>query len=229
MVLYFPIDCQLTWLSTSIDTNLTVKLYPSDEGDECQASASGGLSFTTRDVPSDDFVCIDIEQMFRPDRYYGSDNDTSRSGNSSDFEHYEKCDDRYCADPPGIDFHILDDSGDYDSGKNWSNLWFKQINESMYGGPQEGEDGRFIINTYANKGCIRVNSTEEPWYKSSCQTGNGGQCESTPYSIRSIEVRYFLEHDFGDCQTWAKIGAASGLTTRAPAALVVVLAFFLLL
>lgn len=169
-----------------------------------------------------DFTCVDIAAIFRSGNRSGFINDTTP--HSTQFEENEAS-----LPPPGVAWHILGDSADYRPDVNWTNIWFEQRNKTSDGESQEGEDGRWVLDTYANTGCVRINTTEFPWYETSCQTGEDGQCESTPYSIRSIALRPFMPYEFDDCQTWAEVGAAPGLVPSVVAALVGTMAYFAIL
>ncbi|KAH7363450.1 hypothetical protein B0T11DRAFT_298708 [Plectosphaerella cucumerina] len=208
------------------NSNFTFTLYPSDAGDTCEEGGKGGLTLTTRTVPRV-LTCIDVEAMFSSNNRTGFLNDTS-SHLVTDPDGFDES----RLPPPGIDFYIPSGLGDYNASKNWTNLWFRQRNATGDGETEEGELGRWIITTYANNECIRTNVTETPWYETSCQTDEEGQCESVSYSIKSIGMRPFdgKNGDFADgCQEWGRVGAAASLMPHLSAALVGVMAYFVLL
>ncbi|KAH6669687.1 hypothetical protein F5X68DRAFT_142274 [Plectosphaerella plurivora] len=208
------------------NTNFTFTLYPSEAADTCEEGGDGGVTLTTRTVPRH-AVCIDIEELFTSDSRTGFLNDTA-----SDRITYGDSVDESKLPPPGIEWYIPNGSGQFDASKNWTNIWFEQRNQTNDGKSEEGKDGRWIVTTFANNECIMTNVTETPWYQTSCQTSEDGQCESLPYSIKSIAMRPFdaRNGDFRDgCQEWAKVGAAANLVPHVSAALVGVAAYFLLL
>ncbi|KAM0327395.1 hypothetical protein ACHAQA_005681 [Verticillium albo-atrum] len=207
--------------SWDTNTNLTIKLYPSDAEAKCGEGATGGITLTTETVPREP-VCIDVEKIFGGDQRVGFLNDSySHTVTYADNVDIDKL------PPPGIHWYISSDSIDYDSSKNWTNLWFEQRNQTSDGESEEGEDGRWAITTWTNNECLKVNSTEYPWFESSCQTSEDGRCESLPYTIRSIEIRALFTSEFGDCQTWAEVGASSRVLPQVSVVLAAAVAFLL--
>ncbi|KAG7143387.1 hypothetical protein HYQ45_000351 [Verticillium longisporum] len=216
-----PLSALAQW---DISTNFTFTLYPSDAGDSCEGGGQGGITLTTETIPRHE-TCIDIEEIFGGNERMGFLNDTF-----SERVTYPNYVDVDKLPPPGIEWYITSDSIDYDPAKNWSVIWFEQRNQSSDGKSEEGKDGRWVLDTYGgNNDCQRDDVIEFPWYETSCQTGETGRCEFVPHSIKSIKLRPFFHYDFGDCQTWAKYGAAATLVPRVSAAIVTTMAFFLFL
>ncbi|KAM0270909.1 hypothetical protein ACHAQH_009246 [Verticillium albo-atrum] len=205
------------------NTNFTIKLYPSDAEDKCLEGATGGITLTTETVPRS-LTCIDVEKIFVGGQRVGFLNDsTSHMVSYGDHVDVDKL------PPPGIDWYISSDSSEYDSSKNWTNIWFEQRNQTSDGESEEGEDGRWVVTTWANNKCERLNVSEDPWLETSCQTSEDGQCESVPYSIKGIGIRPYLNHDFDDCQIWAETGEATSMAPRVSVVLIIAVAHVFLL
>lgn len=214
---------KLTFALRDANTNFTIKIYPSDAEDKCKGGDDGGLILTTDTIPRA-LTCIALENM------WVGDNDSGfLPDNSSHTVIYNPRVDQSKLPPPGIHWTIPSSSAEYDASQNYSSIWFEQRNATDQGESEEGEDGRWVVTTYANPSCDRIKVEETPWYETSCQTSEDGQCESVPYNIKSIGIRPYFPYEFNDCQTWAKVGAASGLVPRVSVALAVTTVAFLLL
>lgn len=203
--------------------NLTIALYPSEQQGSCEMSGSGGITLTTETIPRH-HTCIDVEAIFGGDDRVGFLNDTladRKMGEDGDTTGL---------DPEGIHWYISSEDGPsaYDSSKNWSSIWFRQLNDTD-NGRGEGKVGRWFITTYANSECIRANSSEFPWFTASCQTPENGTCEQSPYSIKSIKINRLEKYDYDSCPTWAELDVALTLVPRASVALVTALAAVLLM
>jgi hypothetical protein len=207
--------------SAGEDRNLTITIYPSDAGVNCEKGVDTGITLTTNTIPRG-HTCIGVEAIFGGDDRVGFLNDTSSSSL------YDSDDDTSDLNPPGIHWYITSAAGPsaYDSAKNWSNIWFKQMNDSDKN-REEGEVGRWVVTAYGNAQCERVNSTEFPWHITSCQTP--GSCESSPYSVKGIKIYGLEQYDYDSYQTWAEIDAAPGLMPRASIALAFASLAFLLM
>ncbi len=202
------------------DSNFTITLYPSNVEDSCESGGKGGITITTETVPRY-MTCIDIDKIFGGDESVGFINDDS-TYNITYGDHVDPD-----IPPLGIHWYIPSDSADYDARKNWTNIWFEQRNQTNDGVSEEGENGRWVVTVWPTTNCERSVSSQTPWFKTSCQTSQHGQCESVPYSIKSIGIRPPLPSDFQDCQVWAKAGGAASLEPRVYAVPMAAMAYFI--
>lgn len=128
----------------------------------------------------------------------------------------------------------------YDPKANYSNVWFRQVNTSET--RHEGKAASWVFYTYAFPDCEQQHHDKDgehtdpkdtPWFETSCQTSDDGQCKLTPNPIVSFYInkadKYNPTH--GGCEKWAYMGSAATLRTECTLALALagVMAFFLTL
>ncbi|KAL6410866.1 hypothetical protein AUP68_07298 [Ilyonectria robusta] len=84
---------------------------------------------------------------------------------------------------------------------------------------EAGEDAPWVFHIYAFLDCQQivdgdnVGQDDSPWFETSCQTNEGGQCQTVPYSIKSFAINSAVDYNdqHGQCEAWAyKGGAAKG-------------------
>ncbi|KAJ3546616.1 hypothetical protein NM208_g1921 [Fusarium decemcellulare] len=210
---------------SSDNGNLTVAFFANEEESSCQANdTSKGLVLTTSSIPTG-FTCFNVKDIFSQSNDTGFQNATQRIYDSN----------WNLLEPNGIHW-LLRNRDDFDSKANYSRTLYEQVNET--GEIAAGEAATWVFYIYAFEDCAQVGGEEYeyedyPWVETSCQTKEGGQCQTLPYSIKSFGINSATEynHAHGQCEIWALMGASTRLNRPLFASLASVGAatFFLLL
>lgn len=148
------------------------------------------------------FTCFNISDLFGGNSSSGFQNATSRIYDS----------DGKVIQPNGVAWQ-LSNMDQYDDKANYSRTWYEQRNITD---AKEGGDASWVFYVYAFPNCEQLGPTEaepeeNPWFETSCQTGNDGQCRTTPRQIRSFGINQAVNYNVGHggCETWAMLGDAS--------------------
>lgn len=101
-------------------------------------------------------------------------------------------------EPNGVAW-LLSNLDQYDSKANYSLTWYEQRNVTE---AKEGGAAQWVFYTYAFLDCEQVVSKdldykEYPWFETSCQTGEHGQCRTTPRPIRSFAINRAADYNVG--------------------------------
>lgn len=194
--------------------------FPNSEEATCkQDNIANAASLTTGTIPTG-FVCFNLKDLF-----------TQPSDNGSQGV-WKIADD---APSQGVDY-LLSNRGSYDADTNYTNVWYQQVNQT--GNIKPGEDGTWVLYTYAFADCVQnggdaFEPKDFPWFETSCQTKDGGECQQLPKPVKSFAIGPATSYNagHGQCEVWAKFGGASTLNRRTSALLVVAatMAAFLML
>jgi hypothetical protein len=113
----------------------------------------------------------------------------------------------------GVDW-VVSNLDNYDSNTNYTNVWYEQ--NQVTGKVEEGVNGRWVFYTYAFEGCQQLGKEhfdhdKNPWFETSCQTKDGGQCRTVPNPIKSFALNLATDYNkgHGGCETWAYMGMRS--------------------
>lgn len=96
---------------------------------------------------------------------------------------------------------------------NYSRIWYQQTNSARI---DVGKDAPWVLYTYALPNCEQIaprpaKQEDHPWYETSCQTSEYGQCRVTSGPIVSFGLNTAVNYNSHGCATWAKFGAAAAL------------------
>ncbi|KPM45202.1 hypothetical protein AK830_g1309 [Neonectria ditissima] len=184
--------------------NLTIAFFANDQQGSCDSNdTSDGLVLTTSSIPTG-YTCFNLTDIFSQSNDTGFQNATStvydRNGE--------------IIQPNGIDW-LLQNRDSFDSKTNYSRVWYEQVNRT--GDVEAGEEASWVFYIYAFPDCQQiadgdnVDQDDYPWFETSCQTDNGGQCQMVPYSIKSFAINSAADYNnrHGQCEEWAYKGAAS--------------------
>ena len=163
---------------------------------------------TTSTVPSG-ATCFNVSDLFSPQKQHN----TTGFQNSSQPIHGDPL-------PNGVSW-LIRNKDHYDPMANYSNVWFRQVNES--GTRHEGEAASWVFYTYAFPDCQQqhrdgpgehTDPEDSPWFETSCQTSDKGQCRLTPNPIMSFYINKASDYNagHGGCERWAYMGAATSKT-----------------
>ncbi|OBT63562.1 hypothetical protein VE03_07043 [Pseudogymnoascus sp. 23342-1-I1] len=200
--------------------NITVAFFPNSEEATCKKdNIANAASLTTDTIPTG-FVCFNLTDLF-----------TQPSDNGS--QGVWKIPDDMTSQ--GVDY-LLSNRGSYSADTNYTNVWYQQVNQT--GDIKNEAAGTWVLYTYAFADCVQnggdaYNPEDFPWFETSCQTKDGGECQQLPQPVKSFAIgpaaAYNAGH--GKCEVWAKLGGASALNRRTSALLVVAatMAAFLML
>lgn len=190
--------------------NITVAFFPTTEEATCKEdNIANAASLTTSTIPTD-FVCFNLTDLF-----------TQSSDNGS--QGLWKIPDDTTSQ--GVDY-LLSNRGSYNANTNYTNVWYQQVNQT--GDIKSESDGTWVFYTYAFEDCIQNGGdafelNDYPWFETSCQTEEGGECQQLPQPVKSFAfgpaAGYNANH--GKCEVWAKMGGASTLNRRSSVLLVV--------
>ncbi|KAK7425870.1 hypothetical protein QQZ08_007584 [Neonectria magnoliae] len=184
--------------------NITVAFFADDQQDSCDSNdTSDSLVLTTSSIPTG-FTCFNLTDIFSRSNDTGFQNATSPVYDS----------DGDVIQPNGIDW-LLQNRGSFDSKTNYSRVWYEQVNRT--GDVEAGEDASWVFYIYAFPDCQQivdgdnVDEDDYPWFETSCQTEDGGQCQTVPYSIKSFAINTAADYNknHGQCEAWAYQGAAA--------------------
>jgi hypothetical protein len=190
--------------------NFTVSFFPTPEEAICkQGNIANAISLTTSTIPTG-YVCFNLTDLF-----------TQPSDNGS--QDVSKIPDD--APTQGADY-LLSNRASYNANTNYTNVWYQQVNQT--GDIKPDADGTWVLYIYAFENCIQNRDDafapkDFPWFETSCQTKDGGECQQVPQPVKSFAIgpaaKYNVGH--GQCEVWAKIGGAGTLNRRGSALLVV--------
>ncbi|CAG9948333.1 unnamed protein product [Clonostachys rosea f. rosea IK726] len=187
--------------------NLTVAFFSNELGGSCDINATTNrLALTTQTIPNS-YTCFNVSDIFSQSNTTGFTNATQHVYNTDE--------------PNGI-FWRLESEGSYDSQTNYSRVWYEQY---APGNIQVGENASWVVYFYAFPDCKQLDPEKEdadpdlnPWFEDSCQTEPGGQCRTTPYSIRSFAINSAEDYNkgHGGCETWAYQGSSGAPSFSQP-------------
>ncbi|KAK0099521.1 hypothetical protein ONS95_000250 [Cadophora gregata] len=206
-------------LHASAQENLTVAFFPSVEGRTCsQSPINEAISLTTYSIPNG-YVCFNLSDIFTR---------TSDSGSQGLWRGPTDSVDQLVN-------YTLHNREDYNPTTNYTNVWYEQVNQT--GEIKPGESGRWVFYTYAFEDCEQVGGDafmpekNYPWFETSCQTKDGGQCQELKQPVKSFAIGPSAGYDanHGGCEEWAKMGDASSLKGRTSLLAVVAIAMAILL
>ncbi|KFZ13716.1 hypothetical protein V501_03558 [Pseudogymnoascus sp. VKM F-4519 (FW-2642)] len=190
--------------------NITVSFFPTSEKATCkQDNIANAVSLTTSSIPTG-YVCFNLTDLF-----------TQPSDTGSQIV-WKIPDD---APTQGVDY-LLSNRASYNTDTNYTNVWYQQVNQT--GDIKPDADGTWVLYLYAFADCIQnggdaFDLNDFPWFETSCQTKDGGECQQLPQPVKSFAIgpaaKYNAGH--GQCEVWAKFGGAEMLNRRGPALLVV--------
>ncbi|KFY84697.1 hypothetical protein V500_09098 [Pseudogymnoascus sp. VKM F-4518 (FW-2643)] len=191
------------------DGNITVAFFPNSEEETCkQDSIANAASLTTSTIPTG-FVCFNLTDLFTQTSDNGSQGVWKIPDDTSS---------------QGVDY-LLSNRGSYNANTNYTNVWYQQLNQTDI---KPGEDGTWVLYTYAFADCLQnggdaFDPKDFPWFETSCQTKDGGECQQLPQPVKSFAIGPAASYNagHGKCEVWAKLGGASTLNRRTSALLVV--------
>ncbi|KFY80563.1 hypothetical protein V499_00594 [Pseudogymnoascus sp. VKM F-103] len=192
------------------NVNFTVSFFPTPEEAICkQDNIANAISLTTSSIPTG-YVCFNLTDVFTQPSDNGSQ-DVSKI-----------LDD---APTQGVDY-LLSNRASYNANTNYTNIWYQQVNQT--GDIKPDADGTWVLYIYAFEDCIQNRDDafapkDFPWFETSCQTKEGGECQQLPQPVKSLAIgpaaKYNAGH--GKCEVWAKFGGTGTLNRRGSALLVV--------
>ncbi|KAB5563164.1 hypothetical protein GE09DRAFT_1056873 [Coniochaeta sp. 2T2.1] len=194
--------------------NLTVAFLPTSEEATCeQNNIANAVSLTTDTVPTH-YVCFNLTEFFSQ----ANDTGTRNGSKWSSTEVYQ-----------GVEY-TLGNRRSYDPDANYTNVWYQQV---KLGGSdvKPGAEGHWVFYMYAFEDCIQNGGDEYeieewPWFETSCQTNDVGECRQVPKPIRSFAIGPGDDYNaiHGRCEVWARLGEGASMWNRQTAALLVVAA-----
>ena len=179
--------------------NFTISFIADASADSCTSNdINKSPTLTTATVPYA-LTCFNVPDLFNRTSDSGIQNDTSRS--TTDLGPGPHA--------PQYISYLLSNKDAFDASSNYSRIWYQLVNFTGDGN-KEGKIATLDLWIYPSKNCITSADLTEPWYQSSCQTANGGNCQQIPYSVQS----FALAPTGGDdkCHDWQSyVGAAARL------------------
>jgi hypothetical protein len=186
---------------------MTVAFSSDKDSTSCDSpdtsDTSKALILTTSTIPAS-FTCFNISDIFSQSNTTGSRNGSTLFSNSEPLDH-----------PNRVDW-LVSHPDNYDSNANYSRVWYEQNSE--IGKVEDGVDARWVFYVYAFEDCKQVGGdgfdmNKYPWFETSCQTKEGGQCRTVPNAIKSFGLNRAEDYNkgHGGCETWAYMGAATRL------------------
>jgi len=197
-----------------------VAFFPTSEEATCkQDNIANAVSLTTDTIPTG-YVCFNLTDLFTQSSDNGSKGLWHSSKNTSS---------------QGVDY-LLSNRGSYNANANYTNVWYQQVDQASNTKP--GADGTWVFYTYAFADCIQNGGdayelNDFPWFETSCQTKDAGECQQLPKTVKSFAIgpadKYNVNHR--GCEVWATMGDASTLNRRTSAllAVAITIAAFLML
>ncbi|KAF1965687.1 hypothetical protein BU23DRAFT_438861, partial [Bimuria novae-zelandiae CBS 107.79] len=174
---------------------ITVAFFPSSSS--CDPNnTSSALTLTTSTIPAP-FTCFDVSSLF------SSSNTTGFSPGDTPFSNPDEL-----PTPNGV-YWSVDGLDNYDANANYTR-------NSSTGKVEVGKDAHWVFYMYAFEDCMQLGGDDfdmkdYPWFETSCQTKEGGQCREVPRTIKSLALntaeRYDVRH--GGCETWAYLGSGA--------------------
>ncbi|KAK4550695.1 hypothetical protein LTR36_000274 [Oleoguttula mirabilis] len=155
-------------LAQEDDYALTV-IFSSGNSSTCQVqSATDSLTFSTASIPTYS-QCFNINELF--------------TGHNSSTFSFDAPD-----DVQNEISYALHGAQAFDALANYSHVLVDQNN--IKGKPKVGKRGTWDLNVFPGLDCQEVEGQDyiETWYGWSCQTGEGGQCNTLPYNAKSFLV-----------------------------------------
>ncbi|KAF5006181.1 hypothetical protein FDECE_7422 [Fusarium decemcellulare] len=179
--------------------NLTVAFFTDDQEESCTAKdTSEGLILTTSSIPTE-LTCFNLTDIF------------SQSNDIGFQEALEPLEDK----SSGVDW-LLQNRDDFDSKANYSQIRYELLNKTTE--DESGEVAAWVLYVYAFPNCQQiingdnVDADDYPWFESSCQTQEGGECQGVSYPIKSFAI--VSTNREGKCEAWAKQGSATKFSGR---------------
>lgn len=195
---------------------MTIAFFTNDQGESCQAKdTSKGIILTTSSIPTE-LICFNLTDIF------------SQSNDTGFQEALQPLEDK----STGVNW-LLQNRDEFDSKANYSQIRYELLNKTTE--DESGEVSAWSLYVYAFSNCQQivdgdnVDADDFPWFESTCQTKEGGECQGVPYPIRSFAI--VSANKKGECEAWAKQGSATKVSGRAlplVSTLVTVAALFLI-
>ncbi|KAF4468341.1 hypothetical protein FALBO_4776 [Fusarium albosuccineum] len=167
--------------------NLTVAFFTDGQEESCTAKdTSKGLILTTPTIPTE-LTCFNLTDVF------------SQSNDTGFQEALEPLEDK----SSGVNW-LLQNRDDFDSKANYSQI--------------RGEVAAWVLYVYAFPNCQQivngdnVDADDYPWFESSCQTHEGGECQGVSYPTKSFAI--VSTNKEGKCEAWATQGSATKFSGR---------------
>jgi hypothetical protein len=189
--------------------NVTIAFH-SDGQDSCESDPSSGLVLTTSTLPNA-YTCFNVSDIFSQKNSTGFQNATQH------IYTFAPNGTQVTLEPNGVDWW-LGNQGSFDSKANYSRIWYNQVNQTD---AEAGEAAGWVLYIYAFDDCEQLgddnsNPDDFPWFESSCQTEEAGQCQTVPYSIKSFAIHSATDYNKArdGCNTWAYMGAAGTFRAR---------------
>ena len=180
--------------------------FPSIEGATCsQSPINDAISLTTSSLPTG-YTCFNLSDLFNQSLDTGSQGLWHHSSTSN-------------TTSLGINY-TLHNRDTFNPSTNYTNVWYQQVN--LTGEIKPGEAGRWVFYTYSFEDCEQVGGDDflpvkdYPWFETSCQTKEGGQCQELPQPVKSFAIGPSVGYDagHGGCEEWAVLGDATMLKRR---------------
>lgn len=163
--------------------------FPEVQGGDACADSSGGVSFTTVDVPVSQ--CFDVKDVFGSNVTQGFRNESLGFTDPTEGMHWS-----------------VGNSRNFDSTANYSHIRYEQADPNQ---PRPGELAMRRVNLYNGENCLQTSEVEDgdilPWFSWTCQSNEDDDCRTTPYSIGSFRISDAEERD-GQCYAFALQGSA---------------------
>lgn len=193
--------------------NLTVAFLPTSEEATCeQNNIANAVSLTTDTVPTH-YVCFNLTDFFSQ----ANDTGTKNGSKWSSSEVYQ-----------GVEY-TLGNRRSYNPDANYTNVWYQQV--KLGGDVKPGAEGDWVFYMYAFENCIQTGGDDYeyddwPWFETSCQTKDVGECQQVPKPIRSFAIGTgdYYNSIHGKCEVWARLGEGASMWNRQTAALLVIAA-----
>jgi len=187
----------------SRSSNITVAFFPASDDSTCKANdITNAISLTTDDVPGT-YTCFNLTELF---------------DQRSNYSYQDLWDLNRYPPYPHINY-TLNNEESYDPKTNYTRVWFDLGSRGEE--DKEGKDSPWVLYTYAFYDCLQVGGDnfpmeDYPWFETSCQSKEGGECREEKAAIKSFALNTAVDYNkgHGHCEVWAKFGGASSLNRQ---------------
>lgn len=193
--------------------NLTVTFHSANtaEGEGCSFSnPSTSLLFTTSSIPIT-YQCFNLDSLF------STRNTSQTTGSRNESIAGSR-------DPVESITWTTEQADAYLPHRNYSQVTYSSRNISE---PEEGAEGSWLFEVFNGRDCHATNDTAEgeslaPWIGWTCQSAEGGECTTVPFSVASFHVggASVINARDGKCWNAAYLGAAPGRSAGVSSAVV---------